>query len=706
MQPQKQLATLGCLQEKDFSRFYSSFKEVVEHKLSSFKNLFFLQDLADVQRNIESPVLVDAIKKYFTTGQSRSAFYYSNIEGVVVTITAEKRNILAVITGVDPYFADHVSMDWLADFSKTLEYSFLLVKRGGTDLDTGLLNSQQFYLSLEKPTPKEKPSLLLVELYPRARSSRESRMHSARAARSLRSCLGEKCSLFYMGHHLFAVVTTMEQNDFAGVGRKVLSWLRRDGFRKVHIGLRWTDLRAADTMISANPVKIVEQALLALAAARKRGPISLCDYQRIHHPENHPLRKPSTALLAKMRRRWRGVEAFAIVLLRPSASCDSKLLTEGLTADMVCDNGDIFLFLPNTAPLDALQWIKEEITALLSRHVQIGVSSYPYASFSKTETVFNCRKALHHAGFFGPAGCAIFDAVSLNISGDIYYAEGNLTSAVKEYKHGLICDPEDANLLNSLGVAYADMDKHREARYCFERALLLDCNNFMALYNAGMGAELTGHTAEAIDYFEKAFQLDTEFAEVQDDLAFRLGRLYCLSGKFSEAVKTLLPWHQKEEDGKSKERGLAYLGRAYHGLGCYEEAMRWLQKALTYNEFDAESMGLLGHIYLIRKEGDDIALTLCEKSVDLEPKNLQLKLYLARAQIACGYYEEARRTIDKCLRNRAYRAEAQLLACRNDKEEGLLKKAKHRLEKLLQNDHLDKEIVTQAYIIKEEIDGI
>ncbi|MEE4243739.1 MAG: tetratricopeptide repeat protein [Desulfopila sp.] len=710
MQSQKQLASLECLQEKDFRYFYSSFKEIVRHNISHFENLFFLFNIEDCRKYIQPSEILTEVEVFFSAGQKRSAFRSSINETVIISLSAENGDVLAVITGVDPYFANHVSVDWLAGLSKTLEHSFLLVKRAGMDLDTGLLNSKQFYRFPLQLDAREGISVLLVELYPRARTSRESRMHCAKASRSLRSCLAERFPLFYLGHHLFAVVVTnMESKDFTGFGRKMMSWLRRDGFRKIHIGVRRMDSGAADSGVSASEElhQAAEQALLALDTARKRGPVSLCDYEQIHHPENHPLQKPSKSLLAKMRRRWQDVDTFSILLLRLSTSDSKGELVKRLPEEnLVCENGDIFLFLPNTKPMDALQWVQEKAAPLHSCEVQIGVASYPYITFSKSQTVFNSRKAFHHAGFFGSAGSAIFDAVSLNISGDIYYAEGDLTSAIKEYKAGLMCNPEDTNLLNSMGVAYADMDKHKEAHRCFEQVLAIEDSDFMALYNAGIAAERIGNMVDAIQYFEKASQLDTEFTEVKDDLVFHLGRLYCLVGKNQKAVETLLPWYQKEDNSKAKEQGLTVLGKAYHALGRYEEAMRWLQKALAYNEFDAESMGLLGYVYLVKKEGDEIALTLCERSVDLEPKNLALKLYFARAQIACGYYSEARKTISKCLRNKKFREEAALLSSLNDKQEGLLKRAKKRLEKLLENAELDKKIKTQAILLKEEIDGI
>ena len=80
--------------------------------------------------------------------------------------------------------------------------------------------------------------------------------------------------------------------------------------------------------------------------------------------------------------------------------------------------------------------------------------------------------------FYGKSSAAVFDAVSLNISGDIYFGDGDLAKAVKEYKRGLKCDSRDVNLHNSLGVALAMMNKLSSALQSFKKALALDERQF------------------------------------------------------------------------------------------------------------------------------------------------------------------------------------------------------------------------------------
>jgi tetratricopeptide (TPR) repeat protein len=709
MQPYTHLETLETLTRHDFKVWYHSFREVIEQKIPHFENLLFINADDDFAAYFHSPKLINRLEKYFNKEQGGKDLFLSIDSTVFFSVPAMNERVVVVITGMDSYFANRVSMDWLRDLSTQVTELFLLIKKGGSDLETGLPNNTHFYSTLKNLNSHASLSLILIELFPKARSAMDAQMHKAKAVRSLKSCLGNTPSLYYLGHHVYALLLpSIEKSGCRTIAKRTFSWLRRDGFRKIHIGLRWGGIFQADTDRNDHRI-IFEQVSYALQVARRRGPFSLCDYSHLSHPEEHPLRKPSKALLAKFQRKWRASNSFTVIEMKPAVDNDIQVIQSALPKKYLISGDDgLYLFFENKKPEEALTLTGKLLQELEIGDIQRGVAYYPHLSFGKSAIIFNCRKALCHAAFFGANASAVFDGVSLNVSGDIYYAEGDLTSAVKEYKTGIWCDPDNVNLLNSLGVAYADMDRHKAARKCFEKVLSLDSENFMALYNSGLEAELTGRTAEALDFFEQAFSLHQEDRDedIETDLQYRLGRLCALEGRHQRAVEMLLPWYTSSAQNATKERALPYIGLAYYGLREYREAIMWLQKALQYNEFDAESMGLLGLCYLLQNEGNDIALSLCEKSVEFAPDNSILQIYLARAQIACNLHENARITLKKCLRQKLTRQEAQLLSCVNFKEQGKLKRARYWLAKLSAYELQDKDIAKQCQQLHEELNEI
>lgn len=699
------LAQADQLFKKDFQSFYLSFRNVLQQKIPSFENLSFFHSAKSAIKIIGNVQARTIINKYFSS--DRRQLFCSCEDYIFLTIPSADCKTLAVLTGVDAYFVKKVATEWLEELGLDIFDRYIQIKKRGIDLDTGLLNSQQFFINLEPNENRGVPSVLLVEIYPRAGSAKDAKIHAAKVTHTLVNYFNNSVPLYYLGHGVFAFLSyNLAEDKFLNLGRSLFSWLRKSGFKRVHIGMRYNREICDGDVDQELCQRAVSEAWYALKAAIKRGPYSLCDFDLLSHPEKHPLRRPTRSLLAKLTRRWRATDTFSVVQFEPDNNIIKKKIREHLSdMNLLTEGSDIYLFLPEQDSKMAWNTATEIVKKINADGFRVGISSFPFYKFTKSATVMNCRKALHHADFLGPNGMAVFDSVSLNVSGDIYYAEGDLASAIKEYKLGIDCDPVNINLLNSLGVAYTEFARNRDARNCFKMVLSLDPKNFMALFNLGLAEDSKGNTSEALAYFEKAYQLSNEAEdEVKDDLQFQLGKLYCITGEYKKALGMLQVCYSNSNERNG--RPLHFLGRACYGLEMYEDAMTWLQRALHFDEFDSESMGLLGLLYLLRRQGDEIALSLCEKSVDLNPDSIKLKLYLAKSQIACNLYGEARKTLRKCIRNRTAHLDAQLLFCSCYQKEGSKKRARYWLGKVLENKRLDPKISIQASKIGEEIDAL
>ncbi|MFV0436557.1 MAG: tetratricopeptide repeat protein [Desulfopila sp.] len=277
------------------------------------------------------------------------------------------------------------------------------------------------------------------------------------------------------------------------------------------------------------------------------------------------------------------------------------------------------------------------------------MSFFPYRDFSRTETLNNANKAVLHAKFFEPGHVALFDAVSLNVSGDIYFADGDMLQAVREYRRGLACDPENVNLLNSLGVTYALLNRTRLAQSTFEQVVKNDADNCMALYNLGIGAELRGDHAVGIALLEHAHRscIAGHDEEFRREIEMQLGKAYCLVGRYRESLRCLESWWQGAGE-RQQGRMLKYLGEACLGAGKPHEAMGWLQQALRTNELDHQVLSLLGMAVYEACEGDEIALSLCAKSVDIAPDDRRARLRLARIEQHLGLHRQALANLGRC----------------------------------------------------------
>ena len=86
---------------------------------------------------------------------------------------------------------------------------------------------------------------------------------------------------------------------------------------------------------------------------------------------------------------------------------------------------------------------------------------------------------------------------------------------------------------------------------------------------------------------------------------------------------------------------LRYLGEAYWGTGKNKEAIMVLQRAIHYNPHDAHALSMLGALYALEDQGDDIALSLCQQAVNIDDRQWKHWYRLAVVRFKMSSYESA-----------------------------------------------------------------
>ncbi len=246
--------------------------------------------------------------------------------------------------------------------------------------------------------------------------------------------------------------------------------------------------------------------------------------------------------------------------------------------------------------------------------VSIGIASYPTAEYAKTDIFENAKKAITHASFLGADSVVMFDAVSLNISGDEFYQQGDVPGAIAELKQALKLDPKNVNILNSLGVCYGVSGETDQALDAFEAAIQIDPNEIMALYNAGYVSGLNNRPAGALKYYQQAEAIDANVFEV----AFQIGKLHLDQGDDSTA-KTYF----EKAIQLQPESWIAnfHLGECCETLNLFEDAIQHYEAAVKKNPDDACALSALGQLYADKAENPEISALFCEKAVEMSPDN-------------------------------------------------------------------------------------
>ncbi len=278
--------------------------------------------------------------------------------------------------------------------------------------------------------------------------------------------------------------------------------------------------------------------------------------------------------------------------------------------------------------------IRDSIAPLQLGTVITGITHYPLHTFTREETIRNTRKAVDHAAFFGPNASAQFDAVSLNVSGDILYQNGDIGGAVDEFETALAMDPANANILNSLGVCYGIQEDYDRALDAFEAAIAAAPQEVTALYNAGLIHHLKGDPETALTFFKKASPQGGEVFEIQ----FQIGKLLVELERDGEAIAYL-------EAAMGIDPGSApacrLMGDILQRQGDTDAAIGEYQKAIRLHPNDGDALAALGTLYADRGENLDLCITFSKQSVDIEPENGRFRQGLADLYRKAGLETEA-----------------------------------------------------------------
>ena len=695
----------------DFNRFQNQFTQTIlqlvpfAHGPVTFLDVAI--DLVASLHNLNKPkywlqYIKQAIRRQRSVAASEKLILFLPVwsAGTIVGIAA--------VEGVDAQFSGILSEEWLNDRSHIISREFLLQKERAFDPVTGMFNGHHLQDALDslliraqentrhvkKRAVRHHVSLLLLEIHPRTNNAEKALNYIINTGYYLESFLGQDV-LHHFGNGIFGFIEeNVDEDQAKKLGKNILSWFRRDGFQRIHIGINTIENigKITENAAANKPFckALIEQAWQALRKASRRGPYAFCTYSSISKPETHPLKKTKSAVLAKLRKLWADADTFALLLISQDRELQDQgfpkrllsLIEPGAEAVAINEN-ETFVFLKNADVKQALSWarkLKKKLPGDLGTTYSIGIAYFPCIDFKKSDIPQNGRKALLHAGFLGPDTITIFDGISQNVSGDIFYGEGDLVRAVKEYKKGLELDPENTNLLNSLGEAYAQMEKPRKAKPFFEAVLHADPKHYMALYNLGVISLTIAEDEKAIAYFEQALEVHRRKPQNNqtNDLLLQLGKLYCRTGKYKNAI-VLLEKEKVLEKTSPIIPGryvlLRYLGEAYAGSGRNKEAVTVLQRAIRYNPHDAHTLSLLGELYALENQGYDIALSLCQQAVNIDDRHWKHWYRLAVVKYRMAEYEAALVAVKQSLQREQKNEASLYLAGKVYEKKGLHAKA-------------------------------
>jgi tetratricopeptide (TPR) repeat protein len=280
--------------------------------------------------------------------------------------------------------------------------------------------------------------------------------------------------------------------------------------------------------------------------------------------------------------------------------------------------------------------VTEKLRAKLDFPVSLGLAPWPCPVIKPDGLLTAARQALLEASMTGSAQTIMFGPQCLNIAGDHLFEAGDLVGAMEEYRRGLILEPGRLNLLNSLGVCQAKLGDHRTAILTFDQVLAKDPDNLMALFNKGCSLILEGRLEEAANTLALAVALPSPGFEP----LYQYGRLSLELGQIERALPIL-----RQAASLKERRGVVYrqLGQAELLTGNSHLAMEAFKKAVKHDPDDARSLSSLGVLFLENANDRDVAVSLFQRSVEIEPTNSLFRQRLGKLLFDRGDFSGAER---------------------------------------------------------------
>ena len=539
-----------------------------------------------------------------------------------------------VFTGVDAALLKKFSREWYVSFQEQVNQCLLAIRDGYIDPETGLYNRRALLTYLQTECVDNQNSLPGTLYLVHLSFVRRSIPGTFRRIHYFADLLAtvENQGLFSLGQNIFALlIQTSNPEEERILARRLQRFLRREKLRQVHISFADcpTFAQVSENDGGSGPFA---RMMDALALAERRGPFGICDARVLDGQAMHPFVMPPRAVVRKMQRLWRKMDRFCLALFAQQSDKEEGNSLAPALADLVSaehrrihtvptGSEQCFVLFPFTDCFDpdrCIEKLHRSLQQRLHTPVSVGFCSYPETGDGKTACIRHCYKALMHGTFLGDDSVVRFDHVSLNVSGDWYFEQGDFRQAVREYSEGLKYMPGEKNLLNSLGVALIEMKRIHQAVTAFQEVLAQDPDNLMALVNLGYAYQEMRWPEKALACFEKAHAVQYHAGlEGGVDVLRQLSRLYIYFNRFQDALVTLQRW-QQVEDTEQDFLFHQLLGRTYFETKAPGQAMKSLQRALLIHPRDAESMSLLGLLYVLEDEGKDAGESLLQKAIALQ----------------------------------------------------------------------------------------
>jgi tetratricopeptide (TPR) repeat protein len=202
--------------------------------------------------------------------------------------------------------------------------------------------------------------------------------------------------------------------------------------------------------------------------------------------------------------------------------------------------------------------------------------------------------------------------------GFTYFQKGDIPEAKSVLSKGLEKFPSNSQLNYFYGLVLQRTGQQQEAISYFEKGLQLSPADINILSTLGLAYNSQKMYDKSVSAYERALAVDPGNASVLNNYAYNLSERNQNINKALSMAKTAV---EKDPNNPSY---LDTIGWIYYRLGDYKNAVKYIEKSLSFNPNNAVVLEHLGDVY--RSMGNnDKAISSWNRSLNINPANEELK---------------------------------------------------------------------------------
>ncbi|MGN0728861.1 tetratricopeptide repeat protein [Treponema sp.] len=208
----------------------------------------------------------------------------------------------------------------------------------------------------------------------------------------------------------------------------------------------------------------------------------------------------------------------------------------------------------------------------------------------------------------------------LSSLGNLYIKSGEDDKALSYFNEVVRLDQNNAAALNALGGIYRRLKKYDESISVLERAVIVDETDVQTFYNLGFTFKLMEKYDDALQCFNKVVEENPE-----DVLAFNhIGSIYALKNQHRNAVSSYMRGLKVDPNHPVLHLNLA---KSYDALGEFEKSQSEYESALKTKPGWFEAIENYAEL-LLKKNKTRTAGEIVSHALNLNPKNADMHVKL------------------------------------------------------------------------------